>query len=248
MAVNKALERSGLLFGNDSQQSLAKKTVIVAGTGGVGSFAAEALARSGVGNLILIDRDTVEESNINRQLPALHSTVGKVKVDVLKERIADINPACNVIAVHDFYDSSKDEQLAAYQADYLLDCIDSIGSKKDLIRFALKEKMPFIISTGMARKKDPSRVQICEVEKTSYDPIAKILRTFKRKNKIRDKIMVAFSDEKPVEVESGSPLPSSIFVPATAGLAMAAKCVQDLMQQKTKKKQDLKEEKPADQC
>ena len=148
-------ERSRLLFGEEGLKKLADSTVLVAGVGGVGSFAVEALARSGIGRLILIDKDTVELSNINRQLCATLETVGQIKVDVLKERIALLNPDCEVITHHCFYDAQMNDVLSEEKPDYILDCIDSIGSKKDLIRFALEQNIPIIASMGMARKKDP---------------------------------------------------------------------------------------------
>lgn len=236
-------QRSRLLYGADGLQKLKEATVLVAGVGGVGSFAVEALARSGVGRLILIDKDVVEPSNINRQLCATLSSVGKVKVDILKERIADLNPDCEVLNWHCFYDENLNDQIAQQKPDFILDCIDSIGSKKDLIRFALDHDIPVISSMGMARKKDPSLLQITEVEKTSYDPIAKILRNWKRKNRIRQKIMVVSSTEKPVDMEQGEPLPSGIFVPASAGLLMASWASRQLMEG-PKKKASSEKKKP----
>lgn len=221
--------RTRLLFGEDGLQKLTSSTVLVAGVGGVGSFAVEALARSGVGRLILIDKDTVEPSNINRQLCATLETVGQVKVDVLKKRIATLNPDCQVITYHCFYDAQMNEVLLEEKPDFILDCIDSIGSKKDLIRFALDNKIPFVASMGMARKKDPSKLEIMEVEKTSYDPLAKIIRTWKRKNRIHSRIMVVSSMEKPVDMEGAKALPSGIFVPASAGLMMAGYAVDQLL-------------------
>lgn len=222
-------QRSRLLLGEDANEALKQATVAVFGTGGVGSFAAEALARTGVGNLILVDKDVVEPSNINRQLVANLDTIGQVKVDILKDKIARLNPECKVTAIHEFYDQDMNGRLAELKPDYILDCIDSLKSKEDLIRFSLDQNIPIISSMGMARKKDPSRIKVMEIEQTSYDPLAKRLRTWKRKNKIRKKIMVVSSDEKPVDLEQGSALPSMIFVPGSAGLLMAATAVQDLI-------------------
>lgn len=221
-------QRSELLMGSKALEKLKNSTVMVVGTGGVGSFAAEALIRTGVGHLIFIDKDVVEASNINRQLVARQDTIGQSKVEILKNHAANLNPDVKVDAIHDFYDAAMNEKLLALKPDYILDCIDSVDSKKDLIRFALDNDIPIVSSMGMARKKDPSQISIMELEKTSYDPIAKILRVWKRKNRIRKKIWVASSVEKPVEMEKGSVLPSAIFVPATAGLAMANKAVLDL--------------------
>jgi tRNA A37 threonylcarbamoyladenosine dehydratase len=221
--------RTRAMIGDEGADTLKNSTVCVVGLGGVGGICAESLARAGVGKLVLIDKDTVEASNVNRQIVATTKTIGQVKSEALKKRIEEIAPQCEVIALQAFYDESMNEQLASLHLDYILDCIDSLKSKKDLIRFAHAQDIPILVSTGTARKKDPSRLQIVEVEKTSYDPLAKSLRVWKRKNKIRKKIMVAFSDEKPVDVKAGAPLPSMMFVPASAGLLMASTCVQNLL-------------------
>lgn len=238
--MTESLQRAELLFGADALETLKHSTVLVAGVGGVGSFAVQALARSGVGKLILIDKDTVEPSNINRQLVARTDTVGKVKVDVFQEDIAKINPDCEVVTYHQFYDESMNEVLAKEKIDFIVDCIDSIRSKKDLILFAREHGIPMISSMGMARKKDPSRLQVMELEQTSYDPIAKDLRVWKRKNKIRDKIMVVSSTEPPMQMEQGSVLPSAIFVPGSAGLLLASYAADQLM--KEKKTEERKEQ------
>lgn len=135
-----------------------------------------------------------------------------------------------MIPIAEFYDENMNELIRELHPDFILDCIDSIKSKKDLIQLALNEEIPIISSMGMARKKDPSQIEVCEVEKTSYDPIAKNIRIWKRKNKIRKKIMVASSKEKPMDMEQGSVLPSAIFVPASAGLLMANYAVMKLLE------------------
>lgn len=230
--MNEMSQRSELLLSSEGMEKLRNSTVLVVGTGGVGSFAVEALARTHIGHLILIDKDTVEASNINRQLPATTCTIGQEKTEVLKKRIAEINPDCKVDTYSCFYDASMDEEIRKLHPDFVLDCIDSISSKKDLISFCLKENIPFIASMGMARKKDPSRISVMEIEKTSYDPLAKNLRVWKRKNRIRDRIMVVSSDEPPMDIEKGSVLPSAIFVPASAGLMMASYAVSRLTEGK----------------
>ncbi len=221
-------DRAKLLLGEQAMDRLKNATVLVAGIGGVGSFAAEALARSQIGHLILIDKDVVEPSNINRQLVAGLDTIGQSKVDVMKKRIANLNPACKVDTFECFYDANMNETLAALKPDLILDCIDSIGSKKDLIRFAQEHDIDLISSMGMARKKDPSLISFMELEQTSYDPIAKILRVWKRKEKLRKPVWVVSSKEPPMNMEKGSVLPSMIFVPASAGLLMASKAVSAL--------------------
>jgi len=228
--LSESAQRTALLLSEEGLEKLKNARILVCGTGGVGSFAVEALARTGIGSLILIDKDVVEASNINRQLPARLDTIGKKKVHVLKEHVANLNPEIEVIPIAEFYDENMNERIRELHPDFILDCIDSIKSKKDLIQLALNEEIPIISSMGMARKKDPSQIEVCEVEKTSYDPIAKNIRIWKRKNKIRKKIMVASSKEKPMDMEQGSVLPSAIFVPATAGLLMANYAVMKLLE------------------
>ncbi|WP_286356547.1 tRNA threonylcarbamoyladenosine dehydratase [Ileibacterium valens] len=228
--MSESAQRTALLLSEEGLKKLKNARILVCGTGGVGSFAVEALARTGIGSLILIDKDVVEASNINRQLPARLDTIGKKKVHVLKEHVANLNPEIEVIPIAEFYDENMNERIRELHPDFILDCIDSIKSKKDLIQLALNEEIPIISSMGMARKKDPSQIEVCEVEKTSYDPIAKNIRIWKRKNKIRKKIMVASSKEKPMDMEQGSVLPSAIFVPASAGLLMANYAVMKLLE------------------
>ena len=215
-------ERSALLLGNEALEILKNKTVLVVGIGGVGSFCVEALARTGIGHLILVDKDKVESSNINRQLLATTETIDQVKVAVMKKRIQTLNPECKVDTYDCFYDCSMDEKIFSQRIDFVIDCIDSIKSKQDLAMACIQRDIPFLSSMGTARRLDPSKLEIMELEKTSYDPIAKRMRNWKRKNKIRNKIWVVCSTEPPRPVEAGKPLPSMIFVPASAGLLLAS--------------------------
>lgn len=222
-------ERSALLLGNEALEILKNKTVLVVGIGGVGSFCVEALARTGIGHLILVDKDKVESSNINRQLLATTETIDQVKVAVMKKRIQTLNPECKVDTYDCFYDCSMDEKIFSQRIDFVIDCIDSIKSKQDLAMACIQRDIPFLSSMGTARRLDPSKLEIMELEKTSYDPIAKRMRNWKRKNKIRNKIWVVCSTEPPRPVEAGKPLPSMIFVPASAGLLLASECVKKLI-------------------
>ena len=222
-------ERSALLLGNEALEILKNKTVLVVGIGGVGSFCVEALARTGIGHLILVDKDKVESSNINRQLLATTETIDQVKVIVMKKRIQTLNPECKVDTYDCFYDCSMDEKIKKKKIDFVIDCIDSIKSKQDLAMACIQRDIPFLSSMGTARRLDPSKLEIMELEKTSYDPIAKRMRNWKRKNKIRNKIWVVCSTEPPRPVEAGKPLPSMIFVPASAGLLLASECVKKLI-------------------
>lgn len=222
-------ERSALLLGNEALEILKNKTVLVVGIGGVGSFCVEALARTGIGHLILVDKDKVESSNINRQLLATMETIDQVKVAVMKKRIQTLNPECKVDMYDCFYDCSMDKKIFSQKIDFVIDCIDSIKSKQDLAMACIQRDIPFLSSMGTARRLDPSKLEIMELEKTSYDPIAKRMRNWKRKNKIRNKIWVVCSTEPPRPVEAGKPLPSMIFVPASAGLLLASECVKKLI-------------------
>ncbi len=222
-------ERSALLLGNEALEILKNKTVLVVGIGGVGSFCVEALARTGIGHLILVDKDKIESSNINRQLLATTETIDQVKVAVMKKRIQTLNPECKVDMYDCFYDCSMDEKIFSQKIDFVIDCIDSIKSKQDLAMACIQRDIPFLSSMGTARRLDPSKLEIMELEKTSYDPIAKRMRNWKRKNKIRNKIWVVCSTEPPRPVEAGKPLPSMIFVPASAGLLLASECVKKLI-------------------
>ena len=222
-------ERSALLLGNEALEILKNKTVLVVGIGGVGSFCVETLARTGIGHLILVDKDKVESSNINRQLLATTETIDQVKVIVMKKRIQTLNPECKVDTYDCFYDCSMDEKIFSQKIDFVIDCIDSIKSKQDLAMACIQRDIPFLSSMGTARRLDPSKLEIMELEKTSYDPIAKRMRNWKRKNKIRNKIWVVCSTEPPRPVEAGKPLPSMIFVPASAGLLLASECVKKLI-------------------
>ena len=222
-------ERSALLLGNEALEILKNKTVLVVGIGGVGSFCVEALARTGIGHLILVDKDKVESSNINRQLLATTETIDQVKVIVMKKRIQTLNPECKVDTYDCFYDCLMDEKIFSQKIDFVIDCIDSIKSKQDLAMACIQRDIPFLSSMGTARRLDPSKLEIMELEKTSYDPIAKRMRNWKRKNKIRNKIWVVCSTEPPRPVEARKPLPSMIFVPASAGLLLASECVKKLI-------------------
>lgn len=223
-------ERSALILGQDGLNILSRSTIMVFGCGGVGSFCIEALARTGVGHLIVIDRDVVEASNINRQLIATTETIGQAKVNLIKKRVKLLNPDCIVDPIEAFYNASMDKELFSKPVDFVIDCIDSMKSKQDLIRACLQREIPFLCSMGMARRMDPSKLSIMELEKTTYDPMAKRLRQWKRKNHIHKKIMVVSSTEAPVKQKAGQPLPSTIFVPAAAGLILASECVSQMIQ------------------
>ncbi len=224
--------RTGMMLGEDGVERLAKSHVLLFGLGGVGSYTAEALARAGVGALTLVDGDTVAVSNINRQLPALHSTVGKTKVQVVAERIADINPDCKVIPKSIFYSAETVEEVEFAGVTYVADAIDTVTSKILLIERAKAYNLPVISCMGAGNKLDPTQFQIAEIEKTSVCPLARVMRTELRKRGITG-VKAVFSKEEPClqipKTEGRKQTPGSLsFVPSVAGLIMAGQIIKDI--------------------
>lgn len=206
--------------------TLSKQSVMIVGLGGVGSFALEAIARSAIGEIIIIDFDIIEESNINRQLLATSKTIGKYKVDVAKERIYDINPHCHVIAIKKYLNEENISSiLEKYQIDYCLDCIDSLKSKAVLIEELLKKNIKFISAMGTANKMHPELFEITTLEKTEYDSIARVLR-----KKLRDKnialknVPVVYSKE----YLKNNNLCTNSFCASTCGLLLASYVINDI--------------------
>jgi tRNA threonylcarbamoyladenosine dehydratase len=237
--------RNELAIGKDGLEIMKYSTVAILGIGGVGSFAAEALARSGVGRIILVDKDDVDITNVNRQLIALLSTVGRPKADLMKERIMDINPDCEVIALKMFYTEETYEEFFSYNPDFVVDASDTIIYKIHLMKECLKRNIRIISSMGAANKMDPTRFQIADISKTHTDPIAKVIRQKLRKERIHKGIPVVFSDESPIVIredvrkEVGNdeavirkakmPPSSNAFVPSACGLIMASYVVRELL-------------------
>ena len=192
--------RNELAIGKEGIELLKNSTVAVLGIGGVGSFAAEALARSGVGRLVLVDKDDVDITNVNRQIHALLSTVGQQKVELMRDRVKEINPDCEVIALKMFYTEETYEQFFSYNLDYVIDASDTIMYKIHLMKECLKRNIKIISSMGAANKMDPTRFQIADISKTHTDPLAKVIRTKLRKEGITKGIPVVFSDESPIVI------------------------------------------------
>ena len=220
-------ERTELMLGSDAVNHLKNANVCVVGVGGVGGFAVEALARAGVGKLTLVDNDKVSVSNINRQIIALHSTVGKYKTDAMRDRIADINPSCAVTCKNMLYDESTKDSLALDEYDYVLDCIDSVSSKVLLIAEAKAKNCNIISAMGAGNKLDPSRFKVSDISKTTTDPLARAIRGRLKKLGINH-LKVVFSDELPTN-PTGERTPGSVsFVPSVMGLIMAGEVIKDL--------------------
>ncbi len=209
------------LIGEDNLTLLKNKTVLIVGIGGVGGSCLESLVRSGIENIIIIDPDIVDITNINRQIIALNSTVGKKKVDVFKERINDINNNCKVEVLDTFLTKENINIIDNYKIDFLVDACDTIDTKKAIINKCLENNIEFITSLGTGNKLDPSLLEITEIKKTINDPLARILRKFVKDNKIKNKIMVLASTELPIK-QSDRVVASTSFVPNSAGLLIAS--------------------------
>lgn len=234
--------RTALLLGEKGIEKLAASRVAVFGVGGVGGFAVEALARSGIGALDLIDSDTVAPSNINRQIIALQDTVGKYKVDAAAERVKNINPDCRVTAHRIFYLPETAGEFDFSEYDYIIDAIDTVSGKLMLVEAAAAAKTPIICSMGAGNKLDPTAFRVSDINKTSVCPLARVMRRELKKRGIK-KLKVVWSDEEPAphrwadekteavpEGSSRRSIPGSVaFVPSVVGLILAGEVVKDLI-------------------
>ena len=231
-AMREEDSRTAMMLGEEGVERLKNAHVLLFGLGGVGSYTAEALARAGIGALTLVDGDVVSVSNINRQLPALHSTVGQSKVEVVAERILDINPECKVIQKHLFYSAENENEVDFSNVTYVADAIDTVTSKILLIQKAKAMNIPVISCMGAGNKLDPTLFQVAEIEKTSVCPLARVMRAELRKRGISG-VKAVFSKEEPflqgTKNEGRKPIPGSLsFVPSVAGLVMAGEIIRDI--------------------
>lgn len=192
-------ERAELLFKPEGLEVLKKANVLIVGLGGVGSFAAEFIVRAGVGNLTIVDGDTVDITNVNRQLPALHSTVGQPKVDIVGDRLMDINPELNLTRIQEFLSPERAFEIVTKEFDYVLDCIDSITPKLNLIVAAKKARVKVISNMGAGGKMVANKVVVKDISKTDVCPLAKVIRKRLRKLGINKGVKAVFSLEKPDE-------------------------------------------------
>ena len=212
-------EREELLIG-EKINILKNKTILVLGLGGVGGYVTESLARCGIGNLILVDYDKVDITNINRQIIATHSNIGKLKTKCFKERIADINKYCKVTILNIFYGEDNKEVLFDNKIDYVIDCCDSLNSKKILIEECFKRNIPIISSMGTGNKFHPEKFLITKLKKTEYDPLAKKLRYLLKDQKELLEVDVLYSTEKPRPYKGK--IGSISYVPSVAGLLLTS--------------------------
>ena len=230
--------RTSLTFGKENMEKLFNARVIVFGIGGVGSYVVEALVRSGIGAIDIVDNDKICLSNLNRQLYALHSTIGKDKVDVAEERIHDINPDCKVTKWKIFYMPDTANQIDFSQYDYIVDCIDTVSGKLEIITRAKTLKKPVISCMGAGNKVDPTKLKVADITRTSVCPLARVIRNELKKRNIK-RLKVVFSTETVISPKGDAPdsefekkqTPgSNAFVPSAAGMIIAAEVVKDLTQ------------------
>ncbi len=219
--------RTERLIGKDNLEKLKNKNVIIFGLGGVGSYVAEALARSGIGKMTVVDKDTVDITNINRQLYALHSTIGKDKAEVAKERILDINPDCQITPIVKMYLPENADEFNLAEYDYIIDAIDNVTAKIDLAIKSQELGIPMIASMGTGNKLDPTAFKITDIYKTDTCPLCRVMRKELKARNVK-KLKVLYSTEIPQN--DGERTPASIsFVPSVAGLIIAGEVIKDLI-------------------
>ena len=231
-----AFLREAMFYGKDALDRLAQAHVLILGIGGVGSYCAEAIARAGVGQITLVDNDTVGLTNLNRQLCALHSTLGKYKSDVMAERIRDINPNCRVTSLPLLYQDDNKETFFSLEPDYIVDAIDLVSCKLSLIQTAKARNIPIISAMGTGNKQDPTRFRICDISETTGCPLARVMRRELRNRGIVHHT-VLFRDEPsitPIPLEAPPPgrrsIPASLsWVPSCAGLMLAGYVIRDMI-------------------
>ena len=230
--------RTELMLGSDNMNKLKNSSVLIFGVGGVGGFVCEALARMGIGSLTIVDNDTISITNINRQIIALHSTIGKYKVDVMEERIKDINPSCNVTKYKCFYLPENKDDIDFSNIDYVVDAVDTVSAKILIISRAKELNIPVISSMGTGNKLNPQGFIISDINQTSVCPLARTLRYELKKRNIKG-VKVVYSKEEPVELKeikineiNNKQIPASnSFVPSSCGLLIASEVIKDLLKE-----------------
>ena len=234
MSIKEEFSRTAYVYGEDAVAKLNNSHVAIFGVGGVGGYICEALCRAGVGHIDIFDRDTVSLSNINRQIIALHSTVGRPKVEVMKERMLDINPDCAINAYNVFYlpENADEFDLSGY--NYIADAVDTVAAKLEIAERAHQLGIPVISAMGAGNKTDPTRFEIADINDTSVCPLARVMRRELKARRIK-KYKVVYSKEEPrksgvIDPESGKAIPGSLsFVPSAMGLIMASAIINDLL-------------------
>lgn len=234
MSVKEEFSRTAYIFGEDAVDKLNNSHVAVFGIGGVGGYVCEALCRAGVGHIDIFDRDTVSLSNINRQIIALHSTVGRAKVEVMKERILDINPNCEINAYNVFYLPENADEFDLSRYDYIADAVDTVAAKLEIAERSYKLGIPVISAMGAGNKTDPTLFEVADINDTSVCPLARVMRRELKTRGVK-KYKVVYSKEEPkksgvTDPKSGKAIPGSLsFVPSAMGLLMAGEIIKDIL-------------------
>jgi tRNA A37 threonylcarbamoyladenosine dehydratase len=221
------LDRLELLVGKNNIEKIKNTKILLIGIGGVGGYTLESLIRSGIENITIVDYDTIDITNLNRQLISNINNIGKYKVDEFEIRIKNINPNCKINKIKEKITINNFDILEITNYDYVIDACDSIEVKKEIIRKCLKNNIKFISSMGTGYKLDPSKLEIIDIRKTSYDPIAKIIRKMVKDEKLKGKIMTVCSRE--TNKKSSKIIASNSFVPATAGLLLTSYVINDIV-------------------
>lgn len=224
------LSRFELLIGKENLNKIKNATVLIIGVGGVGSYALESLARSGIGKVIIIDKDIIDITNLNRQLMTLNSNIGQNKVDVWEKRIKEINKEIKIEKINKFINKENIKEIFNQHIDYVIDACDTIETKFELIKMCHEKEIKLISCMGTGKRLDPTKFEIIDIRKTSYDPVAKILRKKIRDERINYKIPVICSKEQPIKTET-TVIASNSFVPATAGLLCTSYVINDIIKE-----------------
>ena len=241
MSVKEEFSRTAMVYGEETIERLQKAHVAVFGVGGVGGFACEALARAGVGKIDLFDKDTVSLSNINRQIIALHSTVGMAKVDIMKERIKDINPDCEVNVYNVFYLPENADEYDLSKYDYIIDAVDTVSAKLEIVTRSRYSGVPVISAMGAGNKTDPTMFRVADIYNTSVCPLARVMRRELKKRGI-DGLKVVYSTEEPTKCSNQDkneekPVPGSLsFVPSVMGLIIAGEVIKEIINNPSERK------------
>ena len=221
------LERLELLIGKDNINRIKKTNILVLGLGGVGGYVVESLIRSGIENITIVDYDSIELSNLNRQIITNFDNIGNLKTTEIKKRILSINKDVKIRIINEFIDLNNID-LLFNDIDYLIDCCDTVNTKKIVIKQCLEKNTKFITCLGTGNKLDPEKLEIIDIRKTSYDPLAKKLRNWVEKEKIKGKIMCCSSTEVPINTSTKT-IGSTSFVPGSAGLLIASYVIKDII-------------------
>lgn len=221
------LDRLELLVGREGIAKLKSSKIVVVGLGGVGGYVTESLIRSGIENITLVDFDVIDESNLNRQIIATKENIGKLKVDEFEKRILSINDKVKITKLSIFIDENNIDELFSGDITYLIDACDTIKTKELIISKCIEKNIKFITCLGTGKRMDPSKLKICDIRETSYDPIARILRKYVKDKRINSKVLCCYSEEEPIKYNSNV-IGSNSFVPSSAGLLIASYVVRDI--------------------